>query len=512
MTGSEYRLGEVFNEAQIPILTYVDPREAVALRATLETPGKHVTLVGPSGSGKSTLVARSLDALGIKASDVVAITGRLHSSAGSILDVLGSELGEEPSFDAITPWLAAHRFVLLDDAHHLGAGAREELTRLLKFWHEKDVRFILVGIASTASELVGADPELAIRNETFEMATQDEDFSTEVVTKGEKALNIEFEWHSRATLVRACRGIPSLLQLLCRLACVDQDVAGTQTERRTVEVDIARIGASVRRTYDPKYFEKTVGLAKGRRQARAVHDTYFEIVAELASSGLLEVPKERLYHRLLGGIEDPALKKRRTTSFYRALENLPAAIEENDLSDALLYAAPPGTLTVEDPLYRFYLDIVDVDAIRARINMNQSGYAYDIAVSFAGADRSAVLDVVRAMQELGIRVFYDFDEKAQLWGKDLRQVLADVYANEAQYMLVCLSADYPERDWPTFELEIGRDAATKRTDEYLLPLVLGEEVPHLVGLPSSVSRISIFEHTPREVAGLVLEKLNATER
>ena len=54
-----YELGEVFNEAGLPEVTYVPPAETKQLRGSLATSGKHVTLVGPSGSGKSTVATRA---------------------------------------------------------------------------------------------------------------------------------------------------------------------------------------------------------------------------------------------------------------------------------------------------------------------------------------------------------------------------------------------------------------------------------------------------------------------
>jgi hypothetical protein len=70
-----------------------------------------------------------------------------------------------------------------------------------------------------------------------------------------------------------------------------------------------------------------------------------------------------------------------------------------------------------------------------------------------------------------------------------------------------LSAEYPERDWPAFELEIGKDAASKRTEDYLLPLVVGAERPAIVGLPATVGHIDLSVRSLADIADLVQEKL-----
>lgn len=43
---------------------------------------------------------------------------------------------------------------------------------------------------------------------------------------------------------------------------------------------------------------------------------------------------------------------------------------------------------------------------------------YDIAVSFAGEQRSYVAQTVAACKALGLRVFYDRDKNNEWWGKN----------------------------------------------------------------------------------------------
>src|SRR5947207_2592203 len=86
-----YRLGDVFNEAGLPDVTYVAPSEAQQLKGSLATQGKHVTLVGPSGSGKSTVALRVLRDLGLAKTKVHMFNGRTYSTSQSIMDILASE-------------------------------------------------------------------------------------------------------------------------------------------------------------------------------------------------------------------------------------------------------------------------------------------------------------------------------------------------------------------------------------------------------------------------------------
>jgi hypothetical protein len=236
--------------------------------------------------------------------------------------------------------------------------------------------------------------------------------------------------------------------------------------------------------FDPKYFLRLVGLAQGRRQARAVHDTFFEIVDALGRSSKTQISKPELYQKIVGSVQDPELKKRKSTSFYRAMDSLQKTIEERKLDDILIFES--DTLSIDDPLFRFYLDHVDFDRIRSLVKIRKDEYEYDVAVSFAGEDRTQVSLLVSALEARGVEVFYDFNESARLWGKDLENELARIYAQEARFMVLCLSKAYPVKDWTRFELDIGGRAAKKRPSEYLLPLRLSADLDPIVGLKNTI--------------------------
>lgn len=68
-----------------------------------------------------------------------------------------------------------------------------------------------------------------------------------------------------------------------------------------------------------------------------------------------------------------------------------------------------------------------------------SGSDYDVALSFAGEDRTHAQSLADALRQRYIRVFYDEYEKAALWGKDLYAHLSDVYQNRARYCVILIS-------------------------------------------------------------------------
>lgn len=500
----KYELGEVFNEAGLPDITYVPPKEARQLKGSLATPGKHVTLVGPSGSGKSTVASRVLKELQLGAAEVYSLNGRQHATANSIFEVFGSEFSEAPTPDAVEPWLKLYKIIMIDDVHHLSVTARNELSRHLKVWHEQGIRFFMIGIAKTSEAILGQDPELAIRNDTWHLDRQSDEFMEKLLSKGESALNIKFTNQAHNTAISAAQGSPSIFQAICRIACIEADVLETQDRATDIEVDLPLIREAVVRQYDGRYLSKIVSLARGRRQARSVHDTYYSIVEQISLSSKAQISQDELYHKIVGSA-GARTKTGIRNSFYRAMKNLPVVIEENNLGDIMIFEN--GTLSIDDPVFRFYLDHLDFSRVRSQVNIRRLGFEYDVAVSFAGQDRDIVENLVKTLQSRGLEVFYDFDEQAMLWGKDLRKELGRVYSQDAQFMIICLSDSYPERDWTNFEFEIGQAAADKRTEDYLLPLIVGSGRPSIVGLPTTVGHVSLSDHSLDEVADLVQEKI-----
>lgn len=501
-------LEQVFNEATLPDVTFVYPAEYPSFRSAVRAPGKHVTLSGPSGSGKTTLVKRLLQEEGILETSLLWINARKYSGVSGCFEMLGQELAEAPTFDAITPYLQAVRFVVVDDFHHLPGEARAQLASSLKLWHEYGVRFITIGIASSAAELLDVDPELGIRNEAYELSTQSASFTRRLIQQGCDALNVSFSEQLTEEIVAASRHIPSVIQLICRAGCVAGQVLQTiPGERRMIDLKLSDLREAVLRVFHGKYLNKVVGMAKGRRAARAVHNTYFDIVCAIKNTPRLEIPTEYLYAQVVRPLADVTLRKRKATSFYNCLKSLTEVIDERGLSDVLHFPRGGQFLTIEDPSFRFYMDLLDVAVVRSRIHLRADEYPYDVAVSFAGSCRTQVKELVDELKKRGLSVFYDFDQQAQLWGQDLRSRLADVYANEAQYMVIFVSKDYPERDWTDFELAIGKVAESKRTQEYLLPVLVDDT--KVIGIHSSVGYIDLRLTTVARVAEVLEEKLSA---
>src|SRR5450759_5091951 len=89
------------------------------------------------------------------------------------------------------------------------------------------------------------------------------------------------------------------------------------------------------------------------------------------------------------------------------------------------------------------------------------GWRWDVALSFAGAQRDYVEKVAAVLKARGVRCFYDADEQIELWGKYLAEELPAIYGEQAATVVVFVSADYAARDWTRLERRAALNRAVR---------------------------------------------------
>ncbi|WP_322770397.1 FxSxx-COOH system tetratricopeptide repeat protein [Frankia sp. Cr1] len=136
-----------------------------------------------------------------------------------------------------------------------------------------------------------------------------------------------------------------------------------------------------------------------------------------------------------------------------------------------------------------------------------SGQRWEVALSFAGAQRAYVERVAAALKARGVRCFYDADEQLELWGRYLAEELPDIYAEQAAAVVVFVSADYASRDWTRLERRAALNRAVRERREYVLPARF-DDTP-LPGLLSDLVAIDLRGRDPEQFVELVATKLTA---
>ena len=134
-------------------------------------------------------------------------------------------------------------------------------------------------------------------------------------------------------------------------------------------------------------------------------------------------------------------------------------------------------------------------------------WQWDVALSFAGAQRDYVGKVAEALKARGVRCFYDADEQIELWGRYLADELPAIYGEQAAAVVMFVSADYAAREWTRVERRTALARAVRERREYVLPARFDDT--SLPGLPSDMVTVDLRPRTPQQFAAMIADKLAA---
>lgn len=132
---------------------------------------------------------------------------------------------------------------------------------------------------------------------------------------------------------------------------------------------------------------------------------------------------------------------------------------------------------------------------------------YDVALSFAGEDRTYVAQVAQLLREKNIRLFYDEFAIAEAWGADLYTFLDDVYRKKSRFAAVFISKHYAAKPWTTHERQSAQARALNELGPYLLPVRLDDT--DLPGLRPTVHYVDARLTTVEQLVDLIQQKLSS---
>lgn len=131
--------------------------------------------------------------------------------------------------------------------------------------------------------------------------------------------------------------------------------------------------------------------------------------------------------------------------------------------------------------------------------------AFQVALSFAGEQRSYVREVAQALAARHIAVFYDEFQANALWGKDGAEHFHHVYADDAQYVVMFISVEYVAKAWTRQERRSALSRQIRDESEYILPVRFDDtEVP---GLPDTLQFLRADRFTPAQLAIEIARKI-----
>lgn len=132
---------------------------------------------------------------------------------------------------------------------------------------------------------------------------------------------------------------------------------------------------------------------------------------------------------------------------------------------------------------------------------------YDVAISFAGEDRTVAEELATSLLAKKYRVFYDRFEQHALLGEDLGGYLPDVFSEQSRYCVIVVSDNYANKVWTRLEFRsaIAGAVFSGPRDAFVLPLRLDDT--KLSGLHSTVGYLDLRVHDVREAVNLLVQKI-----
>lgn len=136
------------------------------------------------------------------------------------------------------------------------------------------------------------------------------------------------------------------------------------------------------------------------------------------------------------------------------------------------------------------------------------GYRYEVAISFAGEDRSFAEAIAKGLRDAGIQAFYDNFYAAEIWGEDLSVKLRNVYHDSSEFCIMVISRHYVEKMWTSFERQQAIERLVReRGKAYVLPVRLDGYTGEVPGLSGAIGYLSVRSDEPQKVIDAFLAKV-----
>lgn len=429
----QYNLENVFKLSGVPDVTFVKPREYTRLLVSLRTAGRGLIIEGPSGIGKSTAVAQAISELGLSG-NVTKLSARKPADLVQILSL---------------PSATNAGMVIIDDFHRLERNHQDSIADFLKTLADEerdDTKVVIVGINKVGDSLVSSSLDLASRIDIVQLEVNPEDKVAELVSLGEAALNVDLG--IGIDIVKAANGSFYLAQLLCHETCLNAGVLRTLDRTRRLDVSFEAVNFRVQESLSSKFRDIAVRFATGKRLRKAGRAPYLYILKWLSekTEWTLQLDREITQHPEHRNSVGQVVEKGYISEVLQ---------RSADFDTVLHYDKERHVLTAEDPQFIYFLRNLSWNEFSERVGYLNTTFPsqYDIALSFAGADRTVAEGLFSRISEDDLSVFYDKNEQHRILAANVEEYLGPIYKTEACIVVVLLSPAYPTRIWTKIEAD-----------------------------------------------------------
>lgn len=433
-------LEDVFKLSGVPTDTFVKPVEYIKLLVSLRTKGRGVVVEGPSGIGKTTSVKKALEELNLD-NEIIFLTARKQEDVSVISKI---HEGENKGI------------IIIDDFHRLNEDIRNKIADYMKTLADEEseeVKLVIVGINRVGDSLIKFASDLNNRIDTIKFESNPKEKIKELISKGEKALNISLK--DKEKIIENANGSFHITQYLCHNMCIDSGIIeevesdSPKEVNSSLEVTKSRVLEELARVF----FEKARKFATGPKLRKDGRAPYLYILNWLAESNEWTLSLDQAM------IDHPENK----VSISQIVEKgyLNKFIKDNNsiFSEILHYDESTHIVSAEDPKFIYYIRNISWRQFAKKVGYRNLTFknTYDFALSFAGEDRDIAEKIFNKLSQEEVSVFYDKNEQYRILAEDVEDYLAPIYKSEAQFIIVLMSKNYPKKIWTKFETSQFKD-------------------------------------------------------
>lgn len=218
------------------------------------------------------------------------------------------------------------KFIVLEDFHYLSAEVQRNFSFLLKAYHENsEFCFIIIGVWREKNRLIYYNGDLTNRVVSIDVDEWTEPQLCEVISSGEKILNIEFDEGTIEGLIKHSANAVALVQEASFKLCEMAGISETQTVKKKVGagVDVEQVIRSIVNDQAGRYSAFITNFSEGFQQTD------------------LEMCKWLIYAVLVSTIEDleNGLRRAKISTVIKAKHPDGRKLNEGNITQALQNAA-----------------------------------------------------------------------------------------------------------------------------------------------------------------------------
>ena len=353
---------------------------------------------------------------------------------------------------ALLPELSDIGNVIIDDFHRIDEPTKRSISDLLKVTADAEDpgrKLVLIGINEAGKALIDSSPDLGNRVEVIRFEVEPEHKIEELVSSGERALDVSLE--ARSHIIGNASGSFYIAQLLCLNACLEADVSERLEHTQAVRTTYSAVQRRVVERQRERFGDNVKSFARGTKFRPGGRAPYLHILRWLSESDgwSINIREEMRKH--------PNEKASVNVVYDRGY--LADLCSSEAISKLVHFDEDTGILSVEDPMLVYYLRSIHWADFVKEVGFTKIDYEqnFDVALSFAGEDREYAEHLRNALEDRGHTVFYDQAEQHQLIGQDVEAYLRPIYQSGSRFVVAILGPMYGRKRWTLLESSAYED-------------------------------------------------------